>query len=82
MMTVGHAIISWSLKIAKLIEQIEELQHRLAQWLGIPDPSANYHAALKKRHPETGLWLVNGTQFKDWKSSKSSLMWLHGNGRL
>ncbi|KIV93472.1 hypothetical protein PV10_04684 [Exophiala mesophila] len=57
----------------------QELQHRLLQWLGVPDPSTNYHAALKKRHPETGLWLVNGTHFDSWKSSQSSLMWLHGN---
>ena len=59
----------------------EELQHRLVQWLGVPDPSTNYREALKKRHPETGLWLVNGSRFNDWKSSQSSLMWLHGNGR-
>ncbi|KIX03389.1 uncharacterized protein Z518_06941 [Rhinocladiella mackenziei CBS 650.93] len=57
----------------------QDLQHRLAQWLGIPDPSTNYHAALQKRHPKTGLWLVNGIHFAGWKSSESSLMWLYGN---
>jgi hypothetical protein len=61
---------------------IEELQGRLSRWLGIPDPSINYHAALEKRHPETGLWLLNGDPFDQWKSSTSSLMWLHGNGAL
>ena len=59
---------------------IEELRDRLSRWLAIPDPSTNYHAALEKRHPETGLWLLNGRPFSDWKSS-TSFMWLHGNGQ-
>lgn len=25
-------------------------------------------------------WLVNGQRFEEWKSSRSSLMWLHGSG--
>ncbi|KIX09177.1 uncharacterized protein Z518_00256 [Rhinocladiella mackenziei CBS 650.93] len=65
-------------------EQIQSLadegqRNRLSQWLRLPDPSTNYHAALQKRHPKTGLWLLNGQDFLDWKSSTSSLMWLHGN---
>ncbi|KIW99546.1 uncharacterized protein Z518_11285 [Rhinocladiella mackenziei CBS 650.93] len=57
---------------------IIEQRNRLSQWLRLPDPSTNYHTALQKRHPETGLWLLNGQDFRDWKSS-TSLMWLHGN---
>lgn len=64
----------------KTDSRTEELQYRLSRWLGVPDPSTNYHAALEKRHPETGLWLLNGQDFNNWKSSTSSLMWLHGNG--
>lgn len=58
----------------------EELQHRLSQWLGLPDPSTNYRKALEKRHPETGLWLLNGQRFDEWKRLSFSLMWLHGKG--
>ncbi|KIX03048.1 uncharacterized protein Z518_06598 [Rhinocladiella mackenziei CBS 650.93] len=57
----------------------EEQRNRLSQWLKLADPSTNYHAALQKRHPETGLWLLNGQDFLDWKNSTSSLMWLNGN---
>ncbi|RMZ86707.1 hypothetical protein DV736_g6069, partial [Chaetothyriales sp. CBS 134916] len=57
----------------------QDLQRRLEQWLGVPDPSINYRAALEKRHPKTGSWLVKGSQFNDWKSSECSLIWLHGN---
>lgn len=66
--------------LAELKRRTEELQNRLSQWLCIPDPSTNYHTALQKRHPETGRWLLNGQHFADWKSSTSSLMWLHGSG--
>jgi hypothetical protein len=58
----------------------EETRRRVSQWLGLPDPSTNYHAALEKRHLETGLWLLDSPKFNDWKTSTSSLMWLHGNG--
>ena len=59
---------------------LEELQDKLSCWLGLPDPSTNYHAALEKRHPETGFWLLNSQDFIEWKSSKCSFMWLYGNG--
>ncbi|KAK5202654.1 hypothetical protein LTR41_011600 [Exophiala xenobiotica] len=50
----------------------QELQDKLSQWVNIPDPSTNYHAALQKRHPQTGLWLLDGQHFTDWKRSTSS----------
>jgi len=40
--------------MAELRYVTEELQDKLSQWLDIPDPSTNYHAALQKRHPDTG----------------------------
>ncbi|KIW90080.1 uncharacterized protein Z519_09511 [Cladophialophora bantiana CBS 173.52] len=64
-------------RVQSLLEQ--DLQNKLSRWLSIPDPSANYHTALGKRHPETGQWLLNGQHFAAWKSSTSSLMWLHGS---
>lgn len=54
---------------------------RIMQWLGAPDPSENLHAALKKRHPHTGLWFVKGSDFEKLKNSEPCLMWLHGNGK-
>lgn len=80
MLIVCDATVLLSDKRTESNMRIEGLQKRLSQWLGLPDPSTNYNAALEKRHPETGLWLVNGQQLKEWKSSRSSLMWLHGNG--
>ncbi|KIX08660.1 uncharacterized protein Z518_03317 [Rhinocladiella mackenziei CBS 650.93] len=64
-------------RLHTLVDQ--NLPNKLSQWLCIPDPSTNYHAALQKRHPKTGQWLLNGQQFADWKNSTTSLMWLHGS---
>ncbi|KAK5949822.1 hypothetical protein OHC33_009211 [Knufia fluminis] len=35
-----------------------DLQNKLSSWLRVPDPSTNYQAALKKRHAQTGSWLL------------------------
>lgn len=59
-----------------------DLQNKLSSWLRVPDPSTNYQAALKKRHAQTGSWLLTSSQFCDWKRSTSSFLWLHGNGRF
>jgi len=42
----------------------EELQYRLSRWLGVPDPSTNYHTALEKRHPETRIVVVEWARFQ------------------
>lgn len=55
------------------------LQYKISSWLKIPDPSTNYHAALRKRHPDTGQWLLDGQEFADWRNSAPSLLWLHGS---
>lgn len=52
----------------------------MSQWLNLPDPSINFHAALQKRHPKTGRWLLDSQQFASWKAATSSSMWLHGGG--
>ncbi len=51
---------------------------KLRPWLSAPDPSINYHRALKQRQAETGLWLLEGEQYKRWRSSEASKLWLYG----
>jgi len=38
----------------------------------------NFNAALKKRHADTGLWLLKIQQFQDWKAALGSFFWLYG----
>ncbi|KAJ4331908.1 hypothetical protein N0V87_008801 [Didymella glomerata] len=56
----------------------EEKLGKIRSWLSAPDPSANYHKALKQRQAETGLWLLESASFAEWKESAASRLWLYG----
>jgi ankyrin repeat domain-containing protein 50 len=47
-------------------------------WLKAPDPFSNYNESCRKRHPRTGLWLVNGPVFQRWLEEHHSFLWMHG----
>lgn len=69
-------------KISPTDTMTDDLQHKISLWLDVPDPSTNFRAALEKRHPQTGQWLLNSSLFIDWKQSSSTCMlWLHGDGK-
>ncbi|KZP06500.1 hypothetical protein FIBSPDRAFT_1053521, partial [Athelia psychrophila] len=48
------------------------------KWLAAPDSSNNYHAALEKHHTQTGSWLFDKRQFRNWKKYPSYILWLCG----
>ena len=56
----------------------EERLGKICSWLSAPDPSTNYHKAHKQRQAETGLWLLDGPNFAEWKESAASRLWLYG----
>lgn len=56
----------------------DERYWKILQWLSASDPFINFHAALKYRHAETGLWLLDSRHFQDWKVAPGSFFWLHG----
>ncbi|MCJ1244864.1 hypothetical protein MMC30_002065 [Trapelia coarctata] len=51
---------------------------RIIQWLSTTDPSSNHEKACQRHEPATGEWLIKSTEFDKWKSSRNSLLWLHG----
>ncbi|KAF2624557.1 HET-domain-containing protein [Macroventuria anomochaeta] len=53
-------------------------EERVCSWLSAPDPSTNYHKAHKQRQVETGLWLLDGSKFTEWKERAASRLWLYG----
>lgn len=60
-------------------EIMGETSEKIRRWLSPPDPSTNYHKERKKQAPETSVWLLEGSEFKQWKSSVDrSPMWLQG----
>lgn len=56
----------------------DERQQKVHQWLSPPDPSSNHNSACKKRQLTTGSWFLGSDQFKEWKLSSNSFLWLHG----
>ena len=54
------------------------MQQNVRQWLSPPDPWKNHNIARESRHAGTGVWLIQGDAYADWKSCPSSLLWVHG----
>ena len=57
---------------------LDEMKEKIRIWLAAPNPSSNHHAARREHQRETGKWLTEGSQFKNWKSLSGSFLWLHG----
>ena len=58
--------------------QIKGDQAKVLRWLAGADPSTNYNTARKKHEKNTGSWLLQSPEFKSWKESDGSIMWLFG----
>jgi len=63
-----------------LIERVrnDQITTAIRTWLKAPDPSVEYNSNCKKRHGETGLWLVKGPSFSTWLEKPNSFLWLYG----
>lgn len=59
-------------------QQKSAILQNIEEWLQPADPSSNHQQALKKRQHNTGLWLLEGELYQQWKSSPQSFIWLHG----
>ncbi|KAK8124413.1 uncharacterized protein PG998_000172 [Apiospora kogelbergensis] len=55
-----------------------QLSSKLQSWLKAPDATTNFNEACRKKHPDTGLWLVHGKSFNAWLHSPRSFLWLRG----
>jgi hypothetical protein len=61
--------------------QIEKNRQELLDWLSDVDPSEIYNTARDKHGAGTGEWLtMESEEFKAWKESPPSLLWLRGKG--
>ncbi|KAJ7478455.1 hypothetical protein FB451DRAFT_1032362, partial [Mycena latifolia] len=50
----------------------------LKEWLKPADIAISEQDAANKCHPETGKWLLERAEFKEWIYAPRSLLWLHG----
>jgi hypothetical protein len=69
---------STATKAAITAHRIDEYRSKIIQWLSTTDPSSNHHAACRKHQHRTGEWLINRVDFKEWKRTRNSLIWLYG----
>ena len=56
----------------------DQISSEIRKWLKAPDATINYNEAYKKRHSNTGLWLVEGPSFSAWLTKPSSFLLLNG----
>lgn len=67
-------------EVKSRVERTNTSQVSLAirAWLMAPDTSLNHNATRAKYYPSTGLWFVNGHQFRTWLEERNSFLWLNG----
>ena len=54
-------------------------RRRILDSFGEVDPRKNHDMSRKLRQPSTGLWLTEGTEFRNWLlSTESARLWLFG----
>jgi hypothetical protein len=59
-------------------QQVDRGLERIKSWLTPPDPSTNFHKALRRRHAGSGKWLLRDTSYTTWKRRPHSFLWLYG----
>lgn len=64
-------------KIATEILSVEELS--ILDWLSKYIFSDSHSAATSRREDDTGAWILSLPEYKAWKVTDSSLLWLYGN---
>lgn len=81
-------LLSTQDKICETVHGIESKLNRIAlndqrrqilDSFGSTDPGKNHDMSRKLWRPSTGLWLTNGTEFRDWLTNKTTKnLWCYG----
>lgn len=61
-----------------VLVRASQISSEIKDWLRAPDASVNFNEATQKKHPNTGLWFVKGSDFATWRIKPNSLLWLVG----
>ncbi|KAJ7440238.1 ectomycorrhiza-induced ankyrin-domain/NACHT-domain-containing protein [Mycena latifolia] len=56
----------------------EDMRTKVEKWLHPANVAASGQDAANQRHGETGKWLLERAEFKEWIYAPHSLLWLHG----
>ncbi|KAJ7487141.1 ankyrin repeat-containing domain protein [Mycena latifolia] len=63
-------------KVQSIIDK--DMRTNVEKWLHPANVAASGQDAANQRHGETGKWLLERAEFKEWIYAPRSLLWLHG----
>ena len=55
-----------------------QISSDLCGWLKAPDATIDHNSACLKKHPGTGLWLIEDPRFSEWLIEGNFILWLNG----
>ena len=55
-----------------------QISSNLRDWLKAPDATIDHNTACLKKHPGTGIWLLQDSRFEEWVREANSILWLYG----
>ncbi|KAH8585985.1 hypothetical protein B0O99DRAFT_695912 [Bisporella sp. PMI_857] len=63
-----------------LVEDVSDKNRKgLRAWLNPPDPTSNFQRFMAQwRQKSTCQWVLNTSEYLDWKASPNSFLWLYG----
>lgn len=62
------------------INYSDKSKEKVIRWLNPGDPSIQHNFLQGKHEVNTGLWLIEGTEYADWKRMENSFLWLNAGG--
>ncbi|EXJ75295.1 uncharacterized protein A1O5_01991 [Cladophialophora psammophila CBS 110553] len=65
-------------KLLLALVNATQISSSVRDWLKAPNASINHNSACAKRHPDTGMWFINGPYFTTWLKQDGSFLWLNG----
>ena len=57
---------------------IDERNQKMLAWLSPVTFGARQQDIIRARTENTGMWLLESTEFKSWKSGSENVLWCHG----
>ena len=66
------------MKLLLELVRTRQISANIRDWLKAPDATVNHNVAFAKKHPGTGIWLVNSSLFTAWLTEENSFLWLNG----
>ncbi|KAM5347246.1 hypothetical protein ACJ41O_010251 [Fusarium nematophilum] len=58
--------------------QLDDQRRRVLDFFMAANPQRNLVQCMRMRHPQTGLWLLDGEDFQQWLAVPNSRLWLSG----